>query len=73
MGKCLQKKTSSPEISNYILASEYEYIANSAIQANEDRAGRFVLPGGGRFFGCGSIQHTDIRHQRKLCHAKFPI
>jgi hypothetical protein len=32
------KNTPSSEISNNILVSEYEYIANSAIQANEDRA-----------------------------------
>jgi len=32
------KKISPPEISASILIAEYEYIANSAIQANEDRA-----------------------------------
>ncbi len=32
------KKTPSPELSNEILVAEYEYIANSASQANEDRA-----------------------------------
>jgi hypothetical protein len=32
------KKPSSSELSNNILTAEYEYIANSASQANEDRA-----------------------------------
>ncbi len=32
------KKTPSPQLSNEILVAEYEYIANSASQANEDRA-----------------------------------
>lgn len=32
------KENTTPDLSNNILISEYEYIANSAIQANEDRA-----------------------------------